>query len=139
MSRKFAVLPVLAAVLLAASPAWAMSTDKVPSLTLKDGTLRYNDPNGSLLNNFSLSFGATSGSYGYGSSYGTGAYGNSYGSTFGSSNQPNGSSSNNPFTSSYLPSTNPGLSPTVPSGARLTDPTFGPNGRYSQGLRGANP
>ena len=70
MSRTLCALSALTAVLIAGSPASAMTSTDSPSFTVKDGTLRYNDPKGSWLNNFSLSAGVTSGTYG--SSYGSG-------------------------------------------------------------------
>ena len=134
MPRTLRALSALTVLALATTPCLAMSTSEAPSLTYKDGTLRLTDPKSSLLNNFSLSFKGSAQSYGNGNGYGYG-----YSNGFSSVDRSAGSSSSNPFTWGYQPSTNPGFSPTVPSGARLTDPTFGPNGLYTQGLRGTNP
>jgi hypothetical protein len=143
MSRPLCALSAVTALFLAVSPVWAMSSSEAPSVTVKDGTLRVTDPSSSILKNFSLSFGTTNGQgyggYGYGNGYGgyssgyTGGYSNGYG--YGLNNQMSGSNSVNPFSWGYVPSTNPGFSSSTRNGANLTDPTFGPNGLYSQGAR----
>jgi len=121
MSRKMTAYSALTALLLASSPCWAMSTVTVP--LNGDGTPRFTNPNDKSQGHFTGSIQTTTTQTGnpFGFSGVTPSYG-----TLGPGD---------PVTSNIAPR-NPQSFRTAPTGSSLTDPTFGPNGLYTPGLRG---
>ncbi len=122
MSCKMTAYSALTALLLASSPCWAMSVVTVP--TNGDGTPRFTNPNDKAQSQFKGSVQTT-----------TTPSGNPFG--FSGVTPGNGRFGFGDPTSNMAPGmSNPDLFRSAPTGSSLTDPTFGPNGVYTPGLRG---
>jgi hypothetical protein len=127
MSYKLTAFAALAALMLASSPSFAIST--VTVTTNSDGTPRLADPADKAASHFTGSIQTTTSqspnSSGFGGAVSVG-------------NRPFGATGPAPANMSPYNST-PDFARTAPTGSSLSDPTFGPNGVYTPGLHGDNP